>query len=637
LSIEFESEQLSVDSENSCESKSLVESKCSSEDHLKEDLKCLCEDTLNDDSKCLSNDKLVLDSKCPYYEDKLMLDNSVEHGSEGKVYGDVQELLLAIDEYCNSKSICISILRLLKQSKSNICSLIEDNSISRNELTQCQSDLAYYTNKLNKEIDLSKNKDSEILSMCSDLTFLAEELKKISKEKSNLENQLNQLNQELCSKAAECEKLVNQFEEQKEKLNNIQYCSSIKICDEECLLSEVCEKTHTLTDNITIIDGSEHDLYQIKKQLKETEQLNINFQDKFKLQNVENVDLKDKLEIETNNNINNCIKIEELHKQINKFEAVTKGLELQNKTHIVKIDELKREKCDVEIKFNKIIEDLYSTVQELRNELVTAKLDTEKTEKILKNINDEDKQFFENKIGLLKTDIENLKTELDHYKYQHDSLLTKYLVNEKELSKSIEMVKLLQTRELELNKKYDENKEYVLTLCGEVNVMKQQLEETVQRNNELTRHNNNLRAENDVQSQDIDELNIEIINIKKKESCVRKDLVVYKEKIAKADEEISKLNSEMSSVKCELHKTCANLTCTEKKIQGIKLKMNEEIHLKEQITQKYSNTINFPTTNCEMLQSIKPNFISAGCQYDISADDKQIAGDYIWYFYFIIF
>jgi len=59
----------------------------------------------------------------------------------------------------------------------------------------------------------------------------------------------------------------------------------------------------------------------------------------------------------------------------------------------------------------------------------------------LKNINDEDKKCFENKIVLLKTDIENSETELNHYKCQHDSLMTKYLVNEKELSKSIEMVK----------------------------------------------------------------------------------------------------------------------------------------------------------------------------------------------------
>lgn len=656
LSSEFESEQLSVDSENSCEDKSLVDSKCSSEYHLKVNSKCSCEDKLNEDSKCpcedklkedlkclsedkfpidskyASEDKLEVDSKCPC-EDKLLLDNSVEHVSEGQLYGDIQELLLAIDEYCNSKTLCNSILTLLKQSKSNICSLIEDNEISRNELTQCQSDLACYTNKLNKEIDLSKKKDSEILSMYSDLTLMADELKKISKEKSNLENQLNQLNDELHSKAVDCEQLVNQFEEQQDKLSSIKSCSNVKICDDEFILREVCEKTHTLTDNITIIDGLEHDLREMKKQLKETEQLNINFQDKCKLLNVENVDLKDKLDIETNNNIKNCIKIEEFSKRINKFEAVTKGLEIQNKTHIVKIDELKQEKCDEEKKFNKIIEDIYCTVQELRKELATAKLDTENTEKILKNINDEDKKCFENKIGLLKIDIENLETELSHYKCQHDLLMTKYLVNEKELSKSIEMVKLLQTRELELNKENEENKEQLLTLCRDVNMMKQQLEETIQKNNELTHHNNNLRAENDVQSQDIDELNSELISVRKKESCVRKDLVVYKEKLTKADEEISNLNSEMSSVKCELHKTCANLDCTEKKLQDTELKLNDEIFLKEQITQKYCNMVNCLTTNCEMQQSIKPNCVSAGCQYEISADDKQI-GDYCWLFLF---
>jgi len=122
-----------------------------------------------------------------------------------------------------------------------------------------------------------------------------------------LEIQLNQLNEELHSKAVECERLGNQFEEQKKKLSNIKCCSNVKICDDECILREVCEKTHT--DNITIIDGLEHDLREMKKQLKETEQLNINFQDKCKLLNVENVDLKNKLDIETNNNIENCIKI----------------------------------------------------------------------------------------------------------------------------------------------------------------------------------------------------------------------------------------------------------------------------------------------------------------------------------------
>ncbi|CAI6359236.1 unnamed protein product [Macrosiphum euphorbiae] len=112
------------------------------------------------------------------------------------------------------------------------------------------------------------------------------------------------------------------------------------------------------------------------------------------------------------------------------------------------------------------------------------------------------------------------------------------------------------------------------TLCINGDVIKQQLEKTIQKNNELTCHNDNLRAENDVQCQDIDELNNTLISLRQNESCVRKDLIVHKEKLRKADEEIADLNSEMSYVKCDLHKTCAKLTCTEQKLQNTECKLN---------------------------------------------------------------
>lgn len=587
--------------------------------------------------KCCSNDEceseqLSVDSKYSC-ADKCMSENSIEHVFEGQIYGDVQELLLAIDEYCNSKTLCISILTLLKQSKSNICNLIEENDISKNELTQCQSDLACYMNKLNQELDRSKKKDYEICSMYSDFTIMADGLKKISKEKSNLENQLQKVTEELCSKTINHTELVNKCEEHKEELKSNQLCSNIQVCDDECTLREVCEKKKILKDKTTFIDGLDYSLCDMKDQLKETEKMKIICQDKCKHLSIQNEELKKTLEIENYNNIKNINKISDLCKRITQFEAVTKGLEMQNKTHIVEIDELKEAKCEAEQKFNHTIEDLYCTIQELRNELATAKLDTENTEKFLKNINDEEKKLFEHKICLLKTDIENLETELHFYKFQYDTLMTKNLLNEKELTKFNEMVQLLQTREFELNKENEENKEHVSTLCKNVDVIKQQLEEKIQKNNELTFHNNNLRAENDVQSQDIDELNNTLICVRKKESSVRKDLVVHKEKLTKADEEISNLNSEMSYVKCELHKTCANLTCTKQKLQDTEFKLNEEICLKEQITEKYCNMVNCLTTNCDMKQLIKPTCISAGCQYEISADDKQI-GDYCWLFLF---
>ncbi|XP_060859627.1 CAP-Gly domain-containing linker protein 1-like [Metopolophium dirhodum] len=444
--------------------------------------------------------------------------------------------------------------------------------------------------------------------MESIVNYMANTLKKILKEKSNLENRLQQVTEELCSKTKDHAELV-------------------KICNDECISREVCEKKKTLKNNITIIDGLEYGLCDMKDQLIETEKLKIICQDKCKHLSIQNEELNNKLEIKNYNNIKNCHKIENLCKRIIQFEAVTKGLEMQNKTHIVEIDELKEEKCVAEKKFNKIIEDLYCTIQELRNELATAKLDIENTKKCLENINDEDKKSFEHKIGLLKTDIGNLETELDFYKCQYDSLMTKNLLNEKELSKFNEMVQRLQTREFELNKENEENKEHVSTLCINVNMIKQQLEETIQKNNELTHHNDNLRAENDVQCQDIDELNNTLITVRKNESCVRKDLVVHKEKLTKADEEIANLNSEMSHVKCEFHKTCAKLTCTEQKLHNTECKLNEEICLKKEITEKYCNMVNCLTTNCDMKQSIKPTCISAGCQYDISVDDKQI-GDY---------
>ncbi|XP_029341761.1 cingulin-like protein 1 [Acyrthosiphon pisum] len=433
--------------------------------------------------------------------------------------------------------------------------------------------------------------------MYSDNTYMADALKKILKENSNLENRLQQVTEELCSMKKDHVELISD-------------------CNDECISREVCEKKKTLKNNIKIIDGLEYSLCDMKDQLIETEKLKMSIQ---------NNELNNKLEIE--NDIKNCHKIDDLCKRIIQFEAVTKGLEMQNKTHIVEIDKLKEAKCVAEKKFKEKIEDLNRTIQELRKELATAKLDSEKTEKYLKNEKDVDKKRFEQKICKLETDIENLETELKFYKSEYDSLMTKNLLNEKELSKFTEMVQRLQTREFELNKENEENKEHVSTLCKNVDVIEQQREETIQKNNELTDQNDNLRAENDVQCKIIEDLNNKVICVGKNESSVRKDLVVHKEKLRRADEKITNLNSEMSHVKCEFHKTCAKLTCTEQKLKNTESKLNEEICLKEKITEKYSNIVNCLTTNCDMKQSIKPICISAGCQYDISADDKQI-GDY---------
>jgi chromosome segregation ATPase len=550
-------------------------------------------------------------------------DNSVENVSEDKIYSDVQQLLLAIDEYCNSKTLCISILSLLKQSKTVISSLIEENYVSSNALKQCQSDFACSTNTLNEQLEMLKKKDSEIFTMRSDFTILVDELKQIVNEKSNLENRLSQVTEELYSTTENHEQLLNKFEEQKEELNNMKSCSKVNLCADECISKEICEKTQTLSNDIKIIDGLENKLCDMKLQLKETVNLKTICDNQCKNLFIQNVELKNELEIEKNKNRKNIYNAENLYKRILKFEAVIKGFEVQNKLYIVEIAELKENKCIAEKKYNEIINELNLTIEQLRKELVTTKLKAEKYEQFLKNLSDEDKKYYEQQIKSLNNNIENLKTELKYYKTQYDSLMTKNLLNEKELSQFIEKIQLLQTREFELNKENEENKEHMSMLCTTVDALKRELEDTIQKNHVLTCQNRNLEATNVVHCEDIDKLNNTLVCVRKNESYVRKNLVVYKEKLVKADEEIENLNSEINYVQNKLDTTCVNLSSTEQKLHDTVLKLNEEICLKEKINDKYCNMVNCLTTNCNMEQSIKPTSLkSTECQYEI--------GDYCW-------
>lgn len=598
-------------SSNDCKSeKTTVDSECSCEDKCSIDSKCSCANKLSVDSKCSSENKIQIDSKC-----SCDCRNS-KKDCESKIYSGIQELLLAIEEYCNSKSLCISILTLLGQSKTTIISLIEENDISSNALKQCQSDLACSTNKLNEQLDMLKEKDSEILTMRSDFTILVDELKEIEKQKLNLKNSLNQVQEELCIKNENHEQLLNKFEEQKEELNNMKSCSKTKPCDDECISKEICEKTEALTNDIEIID-------ELEKQLKETENSKTICENQCKNMCLKNEELENELEIEKNNNIKSSHNIENLCQRIFKFEAVIKAIEIQNKSYIVDIAELKESKYVAEKKFNEIINELNSTIEQLRKELITTKLNNETYGKSLENLREVDKNDFEQKINELKNNIENLETELKYYKFQHDSLLTKNLLNEKELSQFFEKIQLLQTREFELNKENEENKERVSILCTTVDTLKRELEETIQKNNDLTCQNRNLEAQNTVHCEDIDALNNTIVCVRKNELCVRKDLVVYKEALIKAEDTIVSLNSEIDSVQNQLQTTCDNLTCTKQKLYDTEVKLDEEICLKENINKKYSNMVQCLTTNCNMEQSIKPISVkSTECQYEIT--------DYCW-------
>ncbi|KAE9542371.1 hypothetical protein AGLY_003498 [Aphis glycines] len=594
-------------SSNDCKSeKTTVDSECSCEDKCSIDSKCSCSNKLSVDSKCSSENKMQIDSKC-----SCDCRNS-EKDCESKIYSDVQELLLAIEEYCNSKTLCISILTLLGQSKTTIISLIEENDINSNALKQCQNDLAYSMKQLNEQLDILKEKDSEILTMRSDFTILVDELKEIEKQKLNLKNSLNQVQEELCVKNENHEQLLNKFEEQKEELNNMKSCSKTKPCDDECISKEICEKTEALTNDIEIIDG-------LEKQLKETENSKIICENQCKNMCLKNEELENELEIEKNNNIKSSHNIENLCKRILKFEAVIKAIEIQNKSYIVDIAELKESKCVAEKKFNEIINELNSTIEQLRKELITTKLNNETYGKCLENLREVDKNDFEQKINELKNNIENLEIELKYYKSQHDSLLTKNLLNEKELSQFFEKIQLLQTREFELNKENEENKEHVSILCTTVDTLKRELEETIQKNNKLTCQNRDLEAQNTVHCEDIDTLNNTIVCVRKNESCVRKDLVVYKEALLKAEDTIVNLNSEIGLVQNELQTTCDNLNCTKQKLYDTEVKLKEEICLKKDINKKYSNMVQCLTTNCNMEQSIKPTSVkSTECQYEIT-------------------
>jgi len=409
--------------------------------------------------------------------------------------------------------------------------------------------------KLNKEREMSDNKDSELCRIKRDLSHLSEKLNEISNHNYFLSCNLEKVSKDLLSKTMEYNELLKKSEELKEELNNVKYCLNLRIDENKCIKRDINEKNQIMEVGILIKQELEFKICNLKKKLKESEKLNNRGDNKCNDLVILNLKLENDLQKEKNDSCKKTIYIDDLSKKIHNLETIIKGIEGQKLLYTEEISKLKNDKCEAELKIN----ELNSMVKTQKNKLAIIESELECTKESLKNKNDCQIQ----KIQQLEHNIENFKKEVKYYKDQNDILTNQCITSNKDLSESQKIIDMLETKINEIVR------EHKVTL------------------DELTQEYDKLKNENCKYVEKINVLNETIICVNNEENQVRKDLAVCNEKLLIANDEINHLDLEIKCMNMKLKITTDKLTCTERELEEIKFKLNNETILKDKINEKY--------------------------------------------------
>lgn len=409
--------------------------------------------------------------------------------------------------------------------------------------------------KLNKEPEMPDDKDSELFRMKKDLSILSEKLNEISNHNNFLSCNLEKVTKDLLSKTMEYNELLKKSEELKEEFNNVKYCLNLRIDENKCIKREINEKNQIMEAGILIKQELEFKICNLKKKLKESEKLNNRGDNKCNDLVILNLKLENDLQKEKNDNCKKAIYIDDLSKKIYNLETIIKGIEGQKLLYTEEISKLKNDKCEAELKLNK----LNNMVKTQKNKLTITESELECTKESLKNKNDCQIQ----KIQQLEHNIENFKEKVQYYKDQHDILTNQCITNNKNLSESQKMIDMLETKINEIVR------EHKVTLDG------------------LTHECDKLKSENCNFLEKINVLNETIICVNNEENQVRKDLAVCNEKLLIAYDEISHFDLEIKCMNIKLKITTDKLICTERELEEIKWKLNNETILKDKTNEKY--------------------------------------------------
>ncbi|XP_025203358.1 uncharacterized protein PFB0765w-like [Melanaphis sacchari] len=463
-----------------------------------------------------------------------------------------QQFLNEIEEYYSKDQ---NNPKLLEKSKIIIHSLIEENKLQISAIKHHKEKFECCFEKLKEEKEMSKNKDSELYRMKKDLSFLSDELNEINKHNNFLSCNIDKVSKDLISKTIKHKELLKKSDELNEELNNVKYSLNLRIDENKCIKRELSEKIQIIEAGIIIKQELEFKLYNLEKKLEESKKLYDCCNNKYNDLILLNSKIENNLQNEKNYNCKKAIYIDDLSKKIHSLEIIITGIEDQKVLYSEEISKLKNDKCEAELKLN----ELNSIKKKQNNELAITKSELAYTTESL--INKNNSQIKKNE--QLQHNIENLEKEVQSYKVQHDILTNQCILSHKDLKESQNIIQVLETK---INEIVRENK---MTL------------------DELSQECDLLRSENCEFLKKINELNEQIICVNKEENHVRKELAACNEKLSIANDEISYYDLEIKCMNTKLEITTDKLTCTERELEEIKLKLNNETHMKDKMNEKY--------------------------------------------------
>ncbi|XP_050431144.1 uncharacterized protein LOC126839779 [Adelges cooleyi] len=406
--------------------------------------------------------------------------------------------------------------------------------------------------------------------MRNDLTNLADELKRVIANSSLMDSDLDRVTRELNAKNAAYEQLLKKTENLEDELVNMKYCLNMRVEENRTLTKQITEHNQTLDGYIKSKQQMELKLNEIQQKLTDNESRNKQLVTDHQALKARHAELENDLKREKAQSLEKTNEIADLDKKLVHLNNIINGLSSRIQLNEDEIVKLTNEKKAMEQKMVCNTSELESTIKNLKSEIASNKLELTRAKDDLnaeKQSNIQHKQRIDELLGKMK----ELEKQLMSHKNENEVLKKKIALSELDLSESKSYAESLSRKLCDASNENDKCRRQSVLLSGDVECRQKTEEKLKKENEELKKKLKLLTGENCKNKCEIDELNELLKCAKKKEICVRKDLIKANDTAAQLGEIIKCMEVEMRCYKKELNAKSEKLTtCTEKQMQETK-------------------------------------------------------------------
>lgn len=492
-------------------------------------------------------------------ENELVSECSVRENSELNSCDEEPQMLNAIENCCETNLL----EAMLEKSKTEICRLLADVSNQNNLIQKYKKHCQAYADKYEEQKQISDAKDTEISAMKNDLAGLVDEMKRVMDENASLKCKYEKMSNELCLKTVEHNEFVEKFQKLSYNIKDKEHCLQNEMAEKKGLTKEFCEKNQIIEDFIKCNEKLVCNIHILEKKLKEADALKNYCDCKCVDLIKKNSELVCNLIIQEAVNREKSRTIQCLGEKVQTLITENEGFDVQIKLYEENIATLYEDKCIVERQLNTEIDRLNCTIKTLNGELAIEKTELIRTKDHLKR-KEEENECLNKDVESLKCCVQNYVKQIQSCKDQIITLAKTKLINEIELMSLKDSVCLLKNHVHQATRDNEKQKEHILLLSRNTNILENKLENVERENCELPDRSCKFEGENCKLLPQIKELNDFLHCTKIMENECRAKLIARKEKVSVVNEKLCVHDAEIKCIKQELEKDRENLCCVKK-------------------------------------------------------------------------